>query len=179
MNEAKLTQTEHGLVPEGEGWFVLSAREAPWYQNEEMGRYVRWEGADEARFKQLGINLSVLQPGQPMCMYHGEDSQEDFLVIAGRGVLVIEGEERELGPWDFVHCPNGVKHVIVAAGSEPLIILAVGARTGGTGVLYPVDEAALKRGAGVEQETDSPKEAYAKTSPIVPVRYSAGDLPGG
>jgi uncharacterized cupin superfamily protein len=178
MNEARLQQTEHGLVPEGEGWFVLNTCEAPWYESAEMGRYVRWEGSDDARFQELGINLSVLQPGQPMCMYHGEDSQEDFLVISGHGVLVIEGVERELGPWDFVHCPNWVQHVIVASGAEPLIVLAVGARNGRNRVIYPVDETAQKHGAGVREETSEPREAYAGLSEIVPVRYAEGDLPG-
>lgn len=178
MNESKLSQTEHGLVPEGEGWFVLNAREVLWHENEEFGRYARWEGPD-ARFEQVGINISVLRPGQPMCRYHGEDAQEDFLVLAGRGVLVIEGEERDLGPWDFVHCPNWAKHVIVAAGTEPFVVLAVGARGEGKGVVYPVNEVAQKHGAGVEQETSEPREAYAGTSEIRPVRYAEGDLPGG
>jgi hypothetical protein len=28
--EAKLEKTEHGLVPKGEGWFVLNMRHAVW-----------------------------------------------------------------------------------------------------------------------------------------------------
>jgi len=117
MKEAQLVDTGAGLRPEGEGWFVLSARDAHWERSEEFGRYTRWEGDGEARFKEIGINISVLEPGQPMCMYHGEDAQEDFLVLAGEGMLIIEGEERPLKAWDFVHCPAWANHVIVATGA--------------------------------------------------------------
>ena len=128
MKEARLQETEHGLVPEGEGWFVLNTMEAAWAESAEFGRYTRWEGKGDARFPEVGINIGVMQPGQPACMYHGEDAQENFLVLAGEGILIIEGEERPLRAWDFVHCPAWAKHVIVAAGSEPLVVLAVGAR---------------------------------------------------
>lgn len=178
MNEAKLKHTGHGLVPEGEGWFVLNTRDAPWEESGRLGRYTHFDGPGEARFKELGINVSVLQPGQPACMYHGEDAQEDFLVLAGQGLLIIEGEERPLVAWDFVHCPAWAKHVIVGAGSEPLVLLAVGARNGRKGIVYPVEEAARKHGAGVAQETRVPAEAYAGESALVPISYIAGDLPG-
>ncbi|MDQ3066473.1 MAG: cupin domain-containing protein [Actinomycetota bacterium] len=177
MKEAQLVDTGAGLRPEGEGWFVLSARDAHWERNEEFGRYTRWEGDGEARFKEIGINISVLEPGQPMCMYHGEDAQEDFLVLAGEGMLIIEGEERPLKAWDFVHCPAWAKHVIVATGPGRLVVLAVGARNDRPGLLYPRDEVALKHNAGTERETPSGDEAYAGTSALVPVRYLEGDLP--
>ena len=135
MKEAQLTETEQGLVPTDEGWYVLNTRDAVWYDSAEFGRYARWEGKGEARFPEVGINIAVMQPGQPACMYHGEDAQEDFLVLAGEGILIIEGEERPLQAWDFVHCPPWAKHVIVAAGSEPFVVIAVGARNGRTGLL--------------------------------------------
>ena len=176
MNEARLEQTEHGLVPETDGWFVLNAAEAVWCENDEFGRYTRWEGDGEAKFSELGINIGVLLPGQPSCMYHGEDAQEDFLVLSGEGILVIEGEERPLRRWDLVHCPPWTKHVIVATGSEPCVVLAVGARNGRPGLLYPADETASRHGASVERDTPSGQEAYAGTSPVRRIRYVEGDL---
>jgi uncharacterized cupin superfamily protein len=178
MKEAKLVDTGAGLVPEGEGWFVLNTKDARWRTSEEFGRYTRWEGDGDARFKELGININVLEPGQPACMYHGEDAQEDFLVLAGEGTLIVEGEERPLLPWDFVHCPAWTRHVIVATGSEPIVVLAVGARNGRTGLIYPRDEIALKHGAGAEQDTSDGAEAYAGTSEPASTRYGEGDLPG-
>ncbi len=178
MNEAKLVDTGAGLVPEGEGWFVLNTKDARWRESNEFGRFTAWEGSGNARFMELGININVLLTGQPACMYHGEDAQENFLVLAGEGILIIEGEERPLKAWDFVHCPPWTKHVIVAAGSKPLVVIAVGAR-GKPGLLYPVDETALKYGAGVERETADGDEAYADTSEVRPICYVEGDLPAG
>ena len=174
VNEARLRRTDAGLVPDGDGWFVLNAREALWEENEEYGRSTTFEG--EPRFPGFGINLNVLAPGQPLCMYHGEDEQEGFLVLAGEALLLVEGQERPLRQWDFVHCPAWTRHVIVGAGDRPCVLLAVGTRTGG-GVVYPVDEVALRHGAGVREETHVPKEAYAEISDPVEVPYREGDLP--
>ena len=112
------------------------------------------------RFSQVGINIGVLAPGQPACMYHGEDEQKDFLVLHGECLLLIEGEERRLRAWDFVHCPAGTDHIFVGAGDGPCVIVMVGSRAPHT-IVYPVSELARKHGAGAEQETDSPPEAYA------------------
>ncbi|MCI0636052.1 MAG: cupin domain-containing protein, partial [Actinobacteria bacterium] len=143
--EAKLNPTEHGLVPEGEGWFVVNAREARWWHSDELGRAVLFEG--EPRFAEVGVNIQVLQPGQPNCMYHGEDCQENFLVLSGECLLLIEGEERPLRAWDFVHCPPWTEHVFVGAGLGPCAILMVGRRPDDA-VRYPVAEVALRHGAG-------------------------------
>ena len=105
--EAPLTSTEHGLVAAGEGWFVLNAREARWRHTEGRSALCIFEG--DVEFSQIGIALSVLEPGQPMAMYHWEADQEDFLVLAGEALLIVEGEERPLRAWDFVHCPPETK----------------------------------------------------------------------
>ncbi len=177
--ESRLEPTEHGLVPKGDGWFVLNAREARWRQAEGRGAYSQLEG--EPEFSQLGIHLVVLGPGEPMAMYHWEADQEDFLVVSGEAVLIIEGEEGQLHAWDFVHCPPNTKHVIVGAGAGPCVVLAVGARDRSTGGPdwggYTVEEAALRHGAGVEQETTDPHQAYAPVRKRQPARYRAGWLP--
>ena len=177
MKEARVNETGKGLLPESEGWYVLNTKDAVWGETAEFGRGTAWEGRGDARFPEIGMNISVLQPGQPMCMYHGENAQENFLVLAGEGILIIESEERPLKAWDFVHCPPWTKHVIVAAGSAPLVVLAVGARHEPEGLLYPVDETALKHGAGVSQETTDGDEAYAGMSEVVRTRYVEGELP--
>lgn len=153
--------TVEGGVPQTGGWFVVNARDARWLHNE-LGIYCGFEGKDEAAFDELGINLNVLPPGAPMAMYHEEPGQEDFLVLRGECLLIVEGEERKLTQWDFVHCPPRTKHVIVGAGEGPSLVLAVGARKGGAS--YPVDETAVRHGAGVDHEVASPREAYAAYS---------------
>jgi uncharacterized cupin superfamily protein len=157
--EAPLEKTDSGLVPKGEGWFVVNAKEARWFDHEKFGSGTVFEG--EPAFDQLGINIGVLEPGQPACMYHRENQQEDFLVLFGECLLLVEGEERPLKAWDFVHCPPGTNHVFVGAGAGPCGILSIGRRSEHEEIVYPVDELALRHGAGVETETPDPKEAYA------------------
>jgi uncharacterized cupin superfamily protein len=178
VSEAPLESTEHGLVPRGDGWFVLNARDARWRPGKGRGAICIFEG--EPEFSQLGIRLVALAPGEPMSMYHWEADQEDFLVLGGEALLIVEGEERPLRQWDFVHCPARTKHVIVGAGDGSSLVLAVGARDRSTGPdwgAYTVDEAALRRGAGVEHETTDPEEAYARFGPREPTEYREGWLP--
>ena len=174
--EAPLEPSEGGLVPHGEGWFVVNAKDARWFEHNEFGVWTRFEGDGEAHFKQLGVNIGVLAPGQPACMYHREDEQEDFLVLSGECLLLVEGEERRLKAWDFFHCAPNTEHVFVGAGNGPCAILAVGTRTDGDTV-YPVSELARKYGAGVEEETPEPQSAYAKFNPPVETAYREGWLP--
>ena len=172
--EAEFDQTDAGRVPRGEGWFVLNAREAAWHDSD-YGAYTRFEG--EPRFPQIGINIGVLAPGQPACMYHGEDEQEDFLVLSGECLLLVEGQERRLRALDFVHCPAWTEHVFVGAGDGPCAILAIGGRSGGD-VIYPASELAQRHGAGVAEETTEPRVAYAGSSPETDVPFREGWLPG-
>jgi uncharacterized cupin superfamily protein len=176
VEEARLSHTEHGLVPETDGWFIVNAREARWLDDGPLGVYTPFAG--EVRFPRVGINLAVLEPGQPSSMYHGEDEQEDFLVLAGECLLLVEGQERNLKAWDFVHCPAWTDHVFVGAGDALCAILMIGSRTPDAGVVYPVSELAKHHGAGVEQETDSPDEAYGRyPKRRVPIAYRDGWLP--
>jgi uncharacterized cupin superfamily protein len=176
--EAPLEPTEDGLVAAGDGWFVVNAREARWRHREGRGEILPFDGKTD--FPQLGLNLYVLGPGEPMSMYHWEADQEDFLVLSGEALLIVEGEERPLRQWDFVHCPAGTNHTLVGAGDARCVVLAVGARERSTGPGwggYPVDEAALRHDAGVEHETTSVDEAYARYPAPETTRYRDGWLP--
>lgn len=176
--EAPLEDTDTGLVATGDGWFVLNARQARWRDRPGRGHSLPFDG--EIEFPQIGIHLFSLRPREPIGMYHWEANQEDFLVLSGDGLLLIEGEERPLGQWDFVHCPAGTKHMIVGAGVSGCVVLAVGAREHGDSAgwgAYTVEPLALKHGAGVETETSDADEAYARFPKPVVRRY--GDwLPG-
>jgi uncharacterized cupin superfamily protein len=177
--EARLEPTEHGLVPK-EGWFVLNAVEARWKHADGRGASLSFDGWPDGYFPQVGINLFVLGPGEPMGMYHWEADQEDFLVLSGEALLIVEGQERPLRRWDIVHCPPETRHIILGAGDAPCVILAIGARdhqdTPGWGA-YTVEEAALRHGAGVERETTDAEEAYARVPAREPAPYRAGWLP--
>ena len=168
-DEARLERLEAGLTPVTGGWYVMSIREAPWVTNEAMGAACVFEG-DDAPFPDLGFTLAVIQPGQPAGMYHREANQEDFLVLAGECVLLIEGEERRLRAWDFVHCPPDTEHGFVGAGDGPCVIFMSGARKGwpDKGVVYARSELALRHGGGVEVETSVSREAYARFPRWIP-----------
>jgi uncharacterized cupin superfamily protein len=177
--EAPLTDDGNGLKPAGDGWFVLNARDAEWRHADGRTAVVDFEG--KPHFAQLGINISVIQPGESLGMYHWEADQEDFLVLSGEGILIVEGEERPLQAWDFVHCPPETKHIIVGAGDGPCIVVAVGARDKSVGPEwggYTVDPVAAKHGVSVEADTTSADEAYAKLPRRSPTRYRDGWLPG-
>ncbi len=178
IEEAKLVETESGLEPEGEGWFVVNARDAAWWRHRDIfGFGCRFENRDSAHFPEVGVVLRVLQPGEPNCRYHAESTQEDFLVLAGECLLLVEGEERTLEAWDFVHCPGGTAHVFVGAGSGPCVILMVGARNPDGDIVYPVSDLALEHGAGVREESRDPREAYADLGPPRRERPPAQGLP--
>ena len=129
--EAEPQQTEDGLVAVGGGWFVLNARDARWWsrpgrQSVSFTGKTEWEA--DTYFPMLGVNLAVLEPGEPNSMYHWETETEAFLVLSGEALLVVEDQERPLRQWDFVHCPPKTKHVIVGAGEGPCVVLAMSSR---------------------------------------------------
>lgn len=161
MPEARLEDGGSGLAPASDGWFVVNVRDAEWWSSTAFGSGCGFE-THEHPFADFGINVSVLEPGQPNCLYHSESQQEAFLVLAGECRLLVEEGERLLGPWDFVHCPAGVDHVFVGAGDGPCVILMAGARTPDEKLLYPASELAARYGASATEETPDPKVAYAR-----------------
>jgi len=142
-------------------WFVVNVVDAPALRHEVGGVAVLFEPQDD-RFAEFGINLRVLEPGQPSSVYHAETVQEDFLVLSGECLAIIDGEERLLGAWDFVHCPADTAHVFVGAGDGPCAILMIGARGPDKAIRYPANELAARHGASAAQDTDSAAEAYAE-----------------
>ena len=180
VEEARLEEREGGLTPVSGGWFVVNVRDGAWVTNRTLGDVFIVEG-DDAPFPDIGFSLAVFQPGQAS-RYHREANQEDFLVLAGECLLLIEGEERPLKAWDFVHCPPDTEHAFVGAGGGPCVIFMAGARKGWPekGIVYPRSELALRHGAGVETETTSPAEAYAKLEKWEPGKPDSWDgLPWG
>jgi uncharacterized cupin superfamily protein len=158
-------------------WYVLNAREGEWWERGPRGRVKELVTADEA---QVGVNIFVLEPGQPMSMYHWEADQEGFLVLSGEALLIVEDEERTLRAWDYFHCPVSVSHTIVGAGSGPSVILAIGAREHQAGPdwgAYPYSDVAMKHDASPEEATAKGEEAYARFPESQPVEYGEGWLP--
>lgn len=179
--EARLKQTEAGLVPASSGWFVVNAREARWIERPGQGHSLPLTGADayeaETFFPMLGMAIRVMNPGQPSTTYHWETEQEDFLVLLGEAVLIVEGQERRLRQWDFVHCPPETRHAFAGAGSGPCVVLCVSSRQfqkDGPWGMYCSDPVAARYNASSPEDTDDGAVAYARFPSPRPVPYPGG-----
>jgi uncharacterized cupin superfamily protein len=187
VERAQLEDVGSGVAPVSDGWFVVNAADAAWVRNDAFGARCVFESSprvlaerpdvEPRMFAQVGYTLAVLEPGKPSGLYHAESLQESFLVLSGECLLLVEGEERRLKAWDFVHCPAWTEHVFVGAGDGPCALLAIGGRTGGD-VIYPESEVAQRHAAGVEKTTSEPKEAYAKFPNDGPAPFREEWLPG-
>jgi uncharacterized cupin superfamily protein len=152
-------------------WFVRNLRDQKWWKRGPGGWVTEFVGEGG----QVGVNVFVLEPGDKMAMYHWEADQEGFLVLSGEAILVIDGEERTIRQWDYVHCPPGVPHTRIGAGSGPCVILAIGAREHQDSPdwgAYPYSEVAMRYDASTEEETNDPDVAYARFPDRQPGEFS-------
>jgi uncharacterized cupin superfamily protein len=168
VNEARLERVASGLAPVTPGWFVVNTAEAAWVTNDDWSGGVCIFESDDFVLRgrpdlteyvkpNAGFTLRVVPPGRPADLYHAESVQEDFLILMGECLLIVEDQERRLRAWDFVHCPPMTAHTFVAIGSGPCVILATGNRRDDLERVYPRSEAALRYGAGSEVTTTDPK----------------------
>jgi uncharacterized cupin superfamily protein len=167
--EAPLEQGDAGLKPDAEGWFVVNVADSAAWHSERFGSSARFEDRPDVEFPELGVNVRVLQPGQPNALYHRENAQEVALVLSGECVAIVEGEERPLKKGDFLYAPSGTAHVLVGAGDGPCSILMAGTRKDPEHLLYPVDAAAARYGGSAEVETPDEHEAYGDTKQLRPI----------
>ena len=147
------------------GWaidepFVINIADAPAIGGPRGATFIKLE-PDGVTWPDTGVNVQVMQPGQPNGRYHSEPVQEDFLVLYGECIAIVDDEERALRQWDFLHCPAGSEHVFVGAGDRPCAVLMIGSRREDA-IHYTVNETAARYGASVSTETDDPAEAYAE-----------------
>jgi uncharacterized cupin superfamily protein len=171
VKEASSQETPYGRYITSDGWFVLNLGDALAVRNDEKGGATYPLESREWPFRDVGVRVTVLSPGEPNALYHSEGVQEGFLVLSGEATLVVEEEERPLRQWDYFHCPAETSHVIVGAGDGPCAILMLGARPEVETLRYPVSEAAARHRASAAKDTEDPDEAYADwPGEYVPVR---------
>ena len=180
MSETPLERGDSGLVPAGDGWFVLNVADADWktgvfgsyttFEQQERGRSadVRADGDERLAPRARAAALPLPRRGD----------QEAFLVIKGDAVLIVEEQERQLRAWDLVHTPPWADHVIVGAGDGGLHVAAFGTRLG--------DVRCVTRAASLRSSTarvssrrrPTPTSPTRDVPPDVPVQFSPGWLPG-
>jgi len=139
--------------------FIVNLADAPALDHSRRALLIDPE-PDDAPWPDLGVNVQVMQPGEPNCRYHSEPVQEDFLVLHGECIAIVDGEERRMRRWDLLHCPAGTEHVFVGAGDGPCAVLMIGSRREDA-AYYPVNEVAARYDASVTEPTDDPAVAYA------------------
>jgi quercetin dioxygenase-like cupin family protein len=169
MHEAKIHDTETGRQPADDGWFILNLAEIGWTSVPGGGIWCSFESPDHPS-PLLGIGVHILASGEAPGFYHAESEQEGFLVLSGECIAIVEGEERRMGPWDYLHCPPGTKHITIGAGDEPCAILMVGTRSPDRRIEYSPEPAAARYGHSVETPTTSSREAYVNRPPFRPER---------
>jgi uncharacterized cupin superfamily protein len=169
MHAAKIEETAAGLVPADDGWFILNLAEIAWETVPGGGTWCGFE-SPASPSKTLGIGVHILPPGEAPGFYHLESGQEGFLVLSGECIAIVEGQERRMQAWDYLHCPPDTAHITVGAGDAPCALLMVGVRSPDRQILYPVSPVAARHGRSVPVETDSPAVAYAERPPIEAAR---------
>jgi uncharacterized cupin superfamily protein len=167
--EAPLEDDGHGLAAAGPGWFVVNLAVSRGRRSDRTGIFTDVEPPEG--FRAYGIGVHVLWPGQPNGLYHEETNQEDFLVLSGECLVLIEEQERRLQAWDLVHCPPHTRHIFVGAGDGPCAILMVGTRDRDETIFYPASELAARHGAEAPKPTNSAREAYADFPRHEPARF--------
>ena len=161
VEEATSEETPYGRHITSDGWFVLNLADALAVRNEEKGGACYPLEGREARFRDFGVNVRVLWPGDPNALYHAETAQEGFLVLSGECTLLVEEEERTLRQWDYFHSPSETHHILVGAGNGPCAILMIGARPDVETLHYPVSAVAARHNASAAEETSDADAAYA------------------
>jgi uncharacterized cupin superfamily protein len=139
--------------------FIVNVADAPALSHPQRATVIGLE-PEGVQWPDTGVNIQIMHPGQPNCRYHAEPVQEDFLVLHGECIVILDGEERTMRQWDFLHCPAGAYHVFVGAGDGPCAVLMIGSRREDA-VHYPVNAVAAKYDASVKRDTVIPAEAYA------------------
>ncbi len=67
---------------------------------------------------------------------HSHPTHEFYYVISGTGTMVIDGEERSVGPRDLIRIPPDATHSLRTVGDEPVRCFCFAVAVGGAG---PID----------------------------------------
>jgi uncharacterized cupin superfamily protein len=81
-----------------------------------------------AGMKRAHVSIGRIPPGKDSFAYHTHMLEEEWLyILSGRGVAMIDGEETEVGPGDFMGFPTpSVAHLLKNPFDEELVYLMGG-----------------------------------------------------
>jgi mannose-6-phosphate isomerase-like protein (cupin superfamily) len=170
VHEAEIEETREGRVVRNDGWFILNLREMAWETVPGFGSWCSFDSPNKDPDEPgIGVHVHVLMPGEPNGYYHAEAAQEGFLVLSGECTAVVEGQERVMRQWDYLHSPPGTAHITVGAGTGPCAILMFGSPDPSRKVEWIADQVAARYEASVSRTTGCAREAYEDAPPAAPV----------
>jgi mannose-6-phosphate isomerase-like protein (cupin superfamily) len=82
------------------------------------------------------VDLTEIPPGSSVGVHtHGQEDEEVYVIVSGRGRMRLESREFEVGPGDVIMNAPGGTHGLVNIGPEPLrmVVLDVSAPAGRNG----------------------------------------------
>ncbi len=116
------------------------------YKSRVAGRHKRRLG-DHAGLKNLGVNLTRLDPGAESSMRHWHTKQDEFIyVLEGEVTLVADAGRQKLKAGMAAGFPAGKAdgHQLVNETGRPVVYLEIGDRTPGDGATYSEADLAAK-----------------------------------
>ncbi|MDW2796915.1 cupin domain-containing protein [Clostridium boliviensis] len=121
--------------------------------NDEVGLVTKSLG-ESAGSQKLYVSIDYVPPGAFSTKYHSHSQQEEFfLVLSGKGILRLNGQEQEVGKDDFIAKPAGknIAHTFFNSGKEVLVILDVGTRENEDTCYYPDEDVYMQKSNGVRR----------------------------
>jgi mannose-6-phosphate isomerase-like protein (cupin superfamily) len=82
-----------------------------------------WAGAVSAPARNQSLAEATIPVGGATAEHYHRVTEELYLVTAGRGLLSIDGEERDVTAGDCAVIPPGARHKLRNTGDEPLRIV--------------------------------------------------------
>jgi mannose-6-phosphate isomerase-like protein (cupin superfamily) len=82
-----------------------------------------WAGRVSAPAQNQSLAEATIPVGGATTEHLHRTSEELYLITAGRGRLIIDGEERVMQEGDCALIPPGARHKVLNVGAEPLRIV--------------------------------------------------------
>ena len=120
-----------------------------------------------AGLERTGVSFVRIAPGKESFAYHLHHREEEWVyVVAGRGLAIIDGEEYEMGPGDFVAFPTpSVPHQMTNPTEEDLVYLMGGESKDYEIADFPtLDKRMIRRGSEIEIYTLSDGAPFPKST---------------
>src|SRR5689334_8756562 len=78
-------------------------------------------GAAEFGSQNLAVTWVRGTPGSQQSLHAHPDSEQAYVIIAGRGRIIVAGEERDVQQGTMVYIPPGAEHAIHNLGPADLV----------------------------------------------------------